>query len=140
MKVIPERIIFVSRGITVQRCTEKHISRAINILREDLTFRIAINIFQRQSFYFPPPYNIALSDTKLTFPLNMELESLRPFAYCNYGIESRRRYGSLLLHSDFCCQVAVSVTSRSLVERSPMRCGVSVFLNGCRRGTSWRKP
>jgi hypothetical protein len=78
---------------------------AVNIQQDDLTVRIAINIFQIQSFYYPLPYIIALRVTKLTVPLNMELESLRPLAYCNYGFESRRRYGCLSLHSVVCCQI-----------------------------------
>jgi hypothetical protein len=86
---------------------------------------MAINIFQRQSFYYPILYIVTLEDTKLTVPLNMELENLRPLTYHNYRFESRRGYGCLSLHNVVCCQVVVSATSRSLIQKSPTRCGMS---------------
>jgi hypothetical protein len=87
------------------------------------------NILQRQSFYYPLPYTVALRDTKLTVPLNMKLESLRPLVCFNHRFESCRTYGCLSLHSLVCCQVAVFSTSRSLVQKSPMRCGVSQWVS-----------
>ena len=42
-------------------------------------------------------------------------------------------HGCLPLVSVVCCQVEVSVTGRSIVQRSPTKCGVS-------RGTSQRRP
>jgi hypothetical protein len=42
------------------------------------------------------------------------------------GFESRWRYGYLSLVSVVCCQVEVSATGRSLVQRSPTDCGVSL--------------
>jgi hypothetical protein len=41
------------------------------------------------------------------------------------GFESRRGHGCLSLVSVVCCQVDVSATSWSLVQRSPTECGVS---------------
>jgi hypothetical protein len=41
------------------------------------------------------------------------------------GWNLARRHGGLSLVSVVCCQVEVSVTGRSLVQRSPTECGVS---------------
>jgi hypothetical protein len=51
----------------------------------------------------------------------------RPLAYWDCGLESRRGHGYLSLVSVVCCQVEVSATGRSLVQRSPTECGVSVI-------------
>jgi hypothetical protein len=50
---------------------------------------------------------------------------LRPLAYWDCGFESRRGHGCLFLVSVVCCQVEVSATGWSLVQRSPTECGVS---------------
>jgi hypothetical protein len=50
---------------------------------------------------------------------------MRPLAYWDCGFESRRGHGCLSLVSVVCCQVEVSATSWSLVQRSPTKCGVS---------------
>ena len=50
---------------------------------------------------------------------------LRPLACWDCGFESRRGHGCLSLVSVVCCQVEVSATSRSLVQRNPTDCGVS---------------
>ena len=50
---------------------------------------------------------------------------LRPLAYWDCGFESRRGHGCLSLVSVVCCQVEVSATGWSLVQRSPTDCGVS---------------
>jgi hypothetical protein len=50
---------------------------------------------------------------------------LRPLAYWNCGLESRLGHGCLSLVSVVCCQVVVSATGWSLVQRSPTECGVS---------------
>jgi hypothetical protein len=50
---------------------------------------------------------------------------LRPLAYWDFGLESRRGHGCLSLVSVVCCQVEVSATGWSLVLRSPTACGVS---------------
>ena len=41
------------------------------------------------------------------------------------GFESRRWHGCLSFVSVVCCQVEVSASGRSLVQRSPTECGVS---------------
>jgi hypothetical protein len=46
-------------------------------------------------------------------------------AYWDCGFESRLRHECLSLVSVVCCQVEVSATSWSLVQRSPTECGVS---------------
>jgi hypothetical protein len=50
---------------------------------------------------------------------------MRQLACCDCGIESRRQHGCLSTVSVVCCQVQVSATGRSLVQRSPTECGVS---------------
>ena len=44
--------------------------------------------------------------------------------YC--GFESRRGHGCLSVVSVMCCQVEISATGRSLVQRSPTDCDVIV--------------
>ena len=53
---------------------------------------------------------------------------LRPFAYWHCGFESHQGHGCLSLVSVVCCQVEVSVTSWSLVQRSPTDCGLSLWV------------
>ena len=48
------------------------------------------------------------------------------FACWDCGIESRRGHGWLYVISVAYCQVEVSATGRSLVQRSPTDCGVSL--------------
>jgi hypothetical protein len=50
---------------------------------------------------------------------------LRPLAYWNCGFESRLWHGCLSLVSVVRCQVEVSATSWSLVQRRPTECGMS---------------
>jgi hypothetical protein len=50
---------------------------------------------------------------------------LRPFAYWDCRFESRRGHGSPSLVSVAFCEVEVSATGWSLVQRSPTECGVS---------------
>ena len=50
---------------------------------------------------------------------------LRPFAWWDWGFESRRRHGCLSLVSVVCCHVEVSTSGGSFVQRSPTECGVS---------------
>jgi hypothetical protein len=53
-------------------------------------------------------------------------EGLQPHACWDCGFESRRGHGRFSLVSVVCCQVEVSTTGRSLVQRSPTDCGVSL--------------
>jgi hypothetical protein len=50
---------------------------------------------------------------------------LRPLTYWDCGFESRLGHGCLSVVSVVCCQVEVSATDWSLVQRSPTECGVS---------------
>jgi hypothetical protein len=50
---------------------------------------------------------------------------LRPLVYWDCGFESRRGHGCMSLVSVVCCQVEVSASGWSLVQRSPTECGVS---------------
>jgi hypothetical protein len=50
---------------------------------------------------------------------------LRPLAYWDRGFEPRLGHGCLSLVSVVSCQVEVSATSWSLVQRNPTECGVS---------------
>jgi len=50
---------------------------------------------------------------------------MRPLACWDHGFESHRRHGCLSVVSVMCCQVEVSATSSSLVQRSPTDCGAS---------------
>jgi hypothetical protein len=62
---------------------------------------------------------------------------LRPFACWGCGFESRLGHGCLFLVSVMWCQIEVSATVWSLVQRSPTECGVSE----CDLGTSTlRRP
>jgi len=47
---------------------------------------------------------------------------LRPLAYWDCGFESRRGHECLV-----CCQVEISASGRSLVQKSPTVCGVLVW-------------
>jgi len=50
---------------------------------------------------------------------------LWPLASWKCELESRLGHGSLSPVSAVCCQIEVSATGRSLVQRSPAKCGVS---------------
>ena len=52
---------------------------------------------------------------------------LQPLACWNCGFESRWGHVCLPVVSVVCCQVEVSAMSRSLVQRSPTDCGVSLW-------------
>ena len=49
----------------------------------------------------------------------------RPLTCCDRGFESHRGHGYLSVVSVVCCQVEVSATSWSLVQRRPTDCGAS---------------
>jgi hypothetical protein len=63
------------------------------------------------------------------------VRGLRSLTYWDYGFEFQRRHGFLSMLSVVCCQVKVSATGRSLVQRSPAECGASE----CDRDASIRK-
>jgi hypothetical protein len=53
--------------------------------------------------------------------------SVGPLDFWDCGFESRWRHGCLSLVAVVCCEVEVSATGRSLVQRSPTECGVSEY-------------
>jgi hypothetical protein len=61
---------------------------------------------------------------------------LRPLACCDRGFKSHWRHGCLFVVSVVCCQVEVSATDWSLVQRSPTDCGASlcVIKKSCKQG------
>jgi hypothetical protein len=61
---------------------------------------------------------------------------LRPLACWNCGFESHRVHGCLSLVSVVCCQVEVSASGLSLLQRSPTECGVS---KRHRKVSTWRR-
>jgi hypothetical protein len=50
---------------------------------------------------------------------------MRPLACWDFGFESRQGRGCLSVVIVACCQVEVSATGQSVVQRSPTDCGVS---------------
>ena len=66
------------------------------------------------------------------FPLNFQRVcekngvGLRKLTWWGCGFKSRRGHGCLSLVNVVCCQVEVSTTSRSLVQRNPTACHVTV--------------
>jgi acyl dehydratase len=70
--------------------------------------------------------NFACDFTPLHFDETVSGEGLRPLACWDCGFQSRRAHGYLSLANFMCCQVVVSATGRSLVQRSPTDCGVSL--------------
>jgi hypothetical protein len=57
---------------------------------------------------------------------------LGPLACWDCGLESHRRHGCLSVVSVVCCQVEVSASNLSLVQRSPTDCGASLCVIRCR--------
>jgi hypothetical protein len=60
-----------------------------------------------------------------------------PLTCWNYEFESHHRHKCLSLLSVVCCQVEVSTTGRSLVQRSPSECNVS---EGEHTASKMRRP
>ena len=61
-------------------------------------------------------------------PRFQEASGRRPLACWNLGFESHQGHGYLSVVSVVCCQAEVSVTSWSLVQRSPTDCGASCVI------------
>jgi hypothetical protein len=59
------------------------------------------------------------------WPHGLRRGDLRPLACWDYGMKFRRGHGCLSVVSVVCCQVEVSATGWSLVQRSPTVCVVS---------------
>ena len=77
--------------------------------RRDL-YLTAHNAHNRQTF-MPPRWD--------SNPRSQQASGLRPLACWDRGYESHRGHGHLSVVSVVCCQVEVSATSWSLVQRSP---------------------
>ena len=52
---------------------------------------------------------------------------VRPLTCWGCRFESRRGHEYLCLVNFVCCQIEVSASARSLVQRSPTECGVSEY-------------
>ena len=59
-------------------------------------------------------------------PRSQHVSGLWPLACWDRGFESHRGHGYFSVVSVVCCQVEVSATSWSLVQRSPTDCGASL--------------
>ena len=59
-------------------------------------------------------------------PRSQQVSGLRPLTYWDLGFDSHRGHGYLSVVSVVCCQVEVSATSWSLVQRSPTDCAASL--------------
>jgi hypothetical protein len=62
------------------------------------------------------------------FPFSNVFLGLRPLACWDCGFESHRRHGCLSVVSVVCCQLEVSASGWSLVQRSITDCGVSIWV------------
>jgi hypothetical protein len=67
----------------------------------------------------------------------LRFRSLRPLACWDRGFESHRGHGYLSVVSVACCQVEVSATSWSLVQRSPTDCGASLCVIQKNKPLEW---
>jgi hypothetical protein len=56
----------------------------------------------------------------------VKCEGLQPLSCWDCGFEDCGRLGHLSVVSGVCCQVKVSAAGRSLVQRGPPDCGVSL--------------
>jgi len=75
--------------------------------------------------YFLHFYPIWIEFGLSRWPRVLRRVGLWPLAFWDCGFESCRRHGCLSVVSVVCCQVEVSATGWSLVQRSPTECGVS---------------
>jgi hypothetical protein len=67
-----------------------------------------------------------VAETSRNYFIAYVMLGLQPLACWDCGFESRRGHGCLSVVSVACCQVEFSAAGRSLVQRSPTDCGVSV--------------
>jgi hypothetical protein len=65
---------------------------------------------------------------------------LQPLACWDCGFESRRGHGCLSVVSVVCCQIEISATDRSLVQRSPTECDLETSTMSRPRPTSAVEP
>jgi hypothetical protein len=60
------------------------------------------------------------------YEVHLLVNVLKPLPYCDRRFESHRGHGCWSVVSVVCCQVEVSATDWSLVQRSPTECGASL--------------
>ena len=73
-------------------------------------------------------YKRTLYTLSIIFTIVPKIVGMRPLASWDRGFESHREHGCLSVVSVLCCQVEVSATSWSLVQRSPTDCGASLYV------------
>jgi hypothetical protein len=100
----------------------------VNSLCNDLTIRYcskreqSIPVTTGKKTTTNIPFGIVL-EGRSQWPRSL---SLRPLACWDCGFESHRLHGYLSVVSVVCCQVEVSATNWSLVQRCPTECGASL--------------
>jgi hypothetical protein len=113
-------------------CTNSVQAQLLSHQRKELCWRITFTIvfILRGSHLpflalLPIQKYFAFLYASVPIPVAARSKGLRPLVYYDCGFESRRGHGCLSLVSVVCCQVEVSATGWSLVQRSPTECGVS---------------
>jgi hypothetical protein len=88
---------------------------------------VGVYTYIRLYTYTKRYYNIVLVYIMYANPSDRAVSGvgLQPFACWDSGFESRRGHGCLCLVSVVCCQVEVSATGWSLIQRSTTECGES---------------
>ena len=79
---------------------------------------------------YPQSWNLSSILKSEIYPQSRSQQGsgLRPLPCWDRGFESHRGHGYLSVVSVMCCQVEVSATSWSLVQRSPTDCGASLYV------------
>ena len=89
--------------------------------KKNITWKTADDPISKSLLYNPAP---RLKTGTVDIYIYIYIYIYIIYIYC--GFESRRGHGYLSLVSVVCCQVEVSATSWSLVQRSPTDCGASL--------------
>ena len=71
-------------------------------------------------------YGAPIPDVSRSHTTAQQVSGLRPLTCWDSGFESHRGHGYLSVVSVVCCQLEVSATSWSLVQRSPTDCAASL--------------
>jgi len=95
---------------------------------EPATFRLVAQWINQLRQRVPPYYRRSVDKSCDADPCGRAVwgVGLRPLACWDRGFESYRGHGDLPVVIVVCCQVEVSATSWSLVQRSPTYCGASL--------------
>jgi len=107
-------IILAWRWLTIE---STHVAKTVyvdtSVLNNDCLSKTVLKVY--------------LSSANTTQPVPVATRSKASVCACwDCGFESRRGHGCLSVVSVVCCQVKVSATSWSLVQRSPTDCGASL--------------